>query len=32
MNFDFPRPPFYNEVFAQWGMEQGRDWRGHGRG
>ena len=32
MNFDFPRPPFYNEVFAEWGMEQGRDWRGHGRG
>ncbi len=31
MSFDFPRPPFYNEVFADWGMEQGRDWRGHGR-
>ena len=32
MWLDFPRPPFYNEVFAEWGMEQGRDWRGHGRG
>ncbi len=32
MNFDFPRPPFYNQVFAEWGMEQGSDWRGHGRG
>lgn len=32
MSFDFPRPPFYNEVFAEWGMEQGKDWRGHGRG
>ena len=32
MHFDFPRPPFYNEVFAEWGMEQGGDWRGHGRG
>ena len=31
MNFDFPRPPFYNEVFAEWGMEQGSDWKGHGR-
>lgn len=30
MNFDFPRPPFYNEVFAEWGMEQGQDWKGHG--
>ena len=32
MHFDFPRPPFYNEVFAEWGMGQGSDWRGHGRG
>ena len=32
MWFDFPRPPFYNEVFAEWGMDQGDDWRGHGRG
>lgn len=31
MDFDFPRPPFYNEVFAEWGMGQGRDWKGHGR-
>ena len=30
MHFDFPRPPFYNEVFAEWGMEQGSDWWGHG--
>lgn len=30
MKFDFPRPPFYNEVFAEWGMEQGSDWWGHG--
>ena len=30
MCFDFPRPPFYNEVFAEWGMEQGEDWHGHG--
>lgn len=26
MEFDFPRPPFYNEVFALWGMEEGKDW------
>ncbi|MBR2740267.1 MAG: DUF169 domain-containing protein [Oscillospiraceae bacterium] len=26
MEFDFPRPPFYNEVFRLWGMEQGKDW------
>ena len=31
MYFDFPRPPFYNEVFKEWGMEQGRDWWGHGK-
>ncbi len=31
MNYNFPRPPFYNEVFAAWGMEQGDDWWGHGR-
>ena len=30
MKFDFPRPPFYNEVYAEWGMEQGADWWGHG--
>ncbi len=22
MNFDFPRPPFYDEVFREWGMGQ----------
>ena len=32
MWLNFPRPPFYNEVFAEWGMDQGDDWRGHGRG
>ena len=26
MEFDFPRPPFYNEVFALWGLEKGSDW------
>ncbi len=31
MTYNFPRPPFYNEVFADWGMEQGSDWWGHGR-
>ena len=30
MKFDFPRPPFYNEVYAEWGMDQGTDWWGHG--
>ena len=30
MTFDFPRPPFYNTVFKSWGMEQGKDWNGHG--
>ncbi len=30
MKFDFPRPPFYNEVYAEWGMDQGSDWWGHG--
>lgn len=29
MMFDFPRPPFYNTVFASWGMGQGKDWDGH---
>ncbi len=32
MQFDFPRPPFYNELFAEWGLEQSGEWRGHGRG
>ena len=27
MLFEFPRPPFYNELFALWGLEQGQDWR-----
>jgi len=31
MIFDFKRPPFYNEVFESWGLEQGSDWDGHGR-
>ena len=26
MEFDFPRPPFYNKVFALWGMEEGKEW------
>ncbi len=26
MEFDFPRPPFYNTVFRLWGMEEGKDW------
>lgn len=29
MQFDFPRPPFYNTVFESWGMDQGKDWDGH---
>ena len=27
MQADFPRPPFYNELFALWGLEQGEIWR-----
>lgn len=27
MTYDFPRPPFYNELFAMWGLEQGEDWK-----
>lgn len=23
---DFPRPPFYNELFDIWGLEKGEDW------
>ena len=23
---DYTRPPFYNEVFAQWGLDTGTDW------
>ncbi len=26
MEFDFPRPPFYNKVFSLWGMEEGPEW------
>ena len=26
MEFDFPRPPFYNKVVALWGMEEGEEW------
>ena len=26
MKEDFPRPPFYNRMFASWGMETGDDW------
>ena len=31
MTFEFPRPPFYNDVFAEWGLEQGNDWRRPGK-
>jgi len=24
--FDFERPPFYNELFKIWGLDQGEDW------
>lgn len=27
MVYDFPRPPFYNELFAMWGLEQGENWQ-----
>lgn len=26
MEYDFPRPPFYNELFRLWDLDQGRDW------
>ena len=26
MTLDFPRPPFYNELFEIWGLNQGKDW------
>lgn len=26
MPLDFERPPFYNEVFGLWGLDQGTDW------
>lgn len=27
MVYDFPRPPFYNDLFALWGLEQGENWK-----
>jgi hypothetical protein len=26
MPLEFPRPPFYNDLFKMWGLEQGDDW------
>lgn len=26
MQYDFPRPPFYNELFRLWDLDQGEDW------
>lgn len=26
MEFDYPRPPFYNQMFEAWGMDTGKDW------
>jgi len=26
MKYDFARPPFYNEVFRAWGLDEGEDW------
>jgi uncharacterized protein (DUF169 family) len=26
MQFEFPRPPFYNDLFKIWGLEQGKNW------
>lgn len=26
MVLDFPRPPFYNELFNIWGLDQGKNW------
>ncbi len=26
MQLDFSRPPFYNELFKTWGLDQGQDW------
>ena len=31
LSFDFPRPPFYNEAFEEWGLETGSEWAGHGK-
>lgn len=27
MLLDFPRPPFYNDLFEMWGFDKGEDWR-----
>jgi uncharacterized protein (DUF169 family) len=27
MLYDFPRPPFYNDLFALWGCDKGEDWK-----
>lgn len=27
MELDFSRPPFYNELFSMWGLDQGNDWK-----
>ena len=26
MKYDFARPPFYNTLYALWGLDQGKDW------
>ena len=26
MKYDFARPPFYNELYSIWGLDQGEDW------
>lgn len=26
MEYDFARPPFYNDLFAMWNLPQGKDW------
>ena len=26
MEYSFPRPPFYNELFEMWGLEQSEEW------
>ena len=27
MPMNFPRPKFYNDMFAKWGLETGPEWR-----
>ncbi len=27
MELDFSRPPFYNELFKIWGLDEGKDWK-----